>query len=141
MMQSHHCWNHHLAPRVITPHPGEAVRWFPKDSAAALSDRCSVAEHLGRVAGIALLKGHQTLIAGSAAPTFVNPTGNPGLAQGGSGDVLAGFAAGLLAQAVLQTDPLKTIRYAVWEHGAAADRLEAARRNWTAEQLAAEIGR
>ena len=93
------------------------------------------------MAGIAVLKGHQTLVAGAVAPTFLNPTGNPGLAQGGSGDVLAGFAGGLLAQPALQADPLKTVRYAVWKHGAAADRLEALRRNWTAEDLAAEIGR
>lgn len=128
------------ALRLITPHPGEAQRWVHESQRVTVPDRQSLLDTLV-TGGIAVLKGHQTLIAGPAAAAFVNPTGNPGLAQGGSGDVLAGFAAGLLAQPVLQTDPLKTVRYAVWEHGAAADRLEAARRNWTAEDLAAEIGR
>lgn len=137
LMQGHHSWHRSVAPRIITPHPGEAARWFPEP----VADRFASAEHLGRVAGITVLKGHQTLVAGPDSPTFLNPTGHPGLAQGGSGDVLAGFAAGLLAQPGLQADPLKTVRYAVWEHGAAADRLEALRRNWTAEELAAEIGR
>jgi NAD(P)H-hydrate epimerase len=70
----------------------------------------------------------------------VNPSGNPHLAQGGSGDVLAGFIAGLLAQPALQTDVEKTIRYAVWQHGAAADKLQAARANWVVEDLAGELG-
>ncbi len=135
-LQGHHSWHRPVAPRIITPHPGEAARWFPEP----VADRFASAKHLGRVAGIAVLKGHQTLVAGAVAPTFLNSTGNPGLAQGGSGDVLVGFAGGLLAQPALQADPLKTVRYAVWEHGAAADRLEALGRNWTAEDLAAEIG-
>ena len=62
------------------------------------------------------------------------------LAQGGSGDVLAGFIGGLLAQPGLQTDPGKALRYAVWQHGAAADSLLASRRNWTVEDLAEVIG-
>jgi NAD(P)H-hydrate repair Nnr-like enzyme with NAD(P)H-hydrate dehydratase domain len=70
----------------------------------------------------------------------VNPSGNPHLAQGGSGDVLAGFIAGLLAQPALQTDAGKTIRYAVWQHGAAADKLQASRANWVVEDLPAELG-
>lgn len=70
----------------------------------------------------------------------MNPSGNPHLAQGGSGDVLAGFLAGLLAQPALQADPLKTIRYAVWQHGAAADRLQATRSNWVTEDLVEVVG-
>ena len=57
----------------------------------------------------------------------MNPTGNPHLAQGGSGDLLAGYLAGLLAQPALQLDPGRAIRYAVWQHGAAADKLQAER--------------
>jgi len=87
-----------------------------------------------------VLKGHQTLIGRSEGEIYLNPTGNPWLAQGGSGDVLAGFIAGLLAQPALQADPCKAIRYAVWQHGAAADRLQATRSNWTIEDLASEIG-
>ena len=87
-----------------------------------------------------VLKGHQTLIGRSEGKIFVNPSGNPHLAQGGSGDVLAGYIAGLLAQPALQSDVEKTIRYAVWQHGAAADQLQAARANWVAEDLTGELG-
>jgi hydroxyethylthiazole kinase-like uncharacterized protein yjeF len=141
LMQGHDTWLHHPAVRVITPHPGEAARWFPEGNDGATQDRFGVAARLAAAAGIAALKGHQTLVRSADAPTFINPTGNPGLAQGGSGDTLAGFLAGLLAQPALQSDALRTVRYAVWEHGRAADRLEAQRRNWTAEDLAIEVGR
>jgi NAD(P)H-hydrate epimerase len=70
----------------------------------------------------------------------VNSSGNPHLAQGGSGDVLAGYLAGLLAQPHLRADPLQTIRYAVWQHGAAADRLQAMRANWVVEDLVETVG-
>jgi NAD(P)H-hydrate epimerase len=86
------------------------------------------------------LKGHQTLVGRGTGKIFANPSGNPHLAQGGSGDVLAGFIAGLLAQPELQADAGKTIRHAVWQHGAAADKLQAARANWTVEDLPAELG-
>ena len=55
------------------------------------------------------------------------------IAQGGRGDLLAGFLGGLLAQPRLQADALKTISYAVWEHGAAADRLARTRKNWNGD--------
>jgi ADP-dependent NAD(P)H-hydrate dehydratase / NAD(P)H-hydrate epimerase len=70
----------------------------------------------------------------------VNPSGNPHLAQGGSGDLLAGFIAGLLAQPALAADVGRTLRYAVWQHGAAADALAARRRNWTVDELADDLG-
>ena len=54
-----------------------------------------------------VLKGHQTLIGRSAGEVSVNPSGNPYLAQGGSGDVLAGYLAGLLAQPALRADRLR----------------------------------
>jgi NAD(P)H-hydrate epimerase len=88
-----------------------------------------------------VLKGFQTLIGRAEGPVWVNPTGNPGLGQGGTGDVLAGFLGGLLAQSRLAAVPERTLAYAVWEHGAAADRLEEASRNWSAEELNAEVGR
>jgi NAD(P)H-hydrate repair Nnr-like enzyme with NAD(P)H-hydrate dehydratase domain len=62
------------------------------------------------------------------------------MAQGGSGDLLAGYIAGLLAQSELQKDMLTTLSYAVWQHGAAADRLQASQPNWVVEELAAELG-
>jgi NAD(P)H-hydrate repair Nnr-like enzyme with NAD(P)H-hydrate dehydratase domain len=80
------------------------------------------------------------MIGRSGGEVFVNSSGNPHLAQGGSGDVLSGFLAGLLAQPRLQSDALKTIRYGVWEHGAAADRLDATRGNWVVEELVEELG-
>ena len=63
-----------------------------------------------------------------------------GLAQGGSGDVLAGYLAGLLTQPALRHDALKTIRYAVWQHGATADYLQATMRNWVVEDLVQALG-
>jgi NAD(P)H-hydrate epimerase len=76
----------------------------------------------------------------STGEVFVNSSGNPHLAQGGSGDLLGGFIAGLLAQPALQDDAGKAIRYAVWLHGATADALQATRANWVIEELAAELG-
>ena len=87
-----------------------------------------------------VLKGHQTLVGQTPGPVFVNPSGNPHLAQGGSGDVLSGYLAGLLAQPALQKEPIKTIRYAVWQHGAAADYLQDLRSNWVVEDLIAVLG-
>jgi NAD(P)H-hydrate epimerase len=88
-----------------------------------------------------VLKGHQTLVGRESGPIFVNSSGNPGLAQGGSGDLLAGFIAGGLAQPELQRNVLSVLRHAVWEHGAAADRLSERRGNWIVEELADELGR
>jgi NAD(P)H-hydrate epimerase len=88
-----------------------------------------------------VLKGNQTLIGRSTGEIYVNSTGNPQLAQGGSGDALAGYLGGLLAQPALQINPLKTILYGVWQHGAAADRLSHERNGWTVEDLVQELGR
>ena len=70
----------------------------------------------------------------------MNPTGNPGLGQGGSGDLLAGYLAGLLVQPLLREDVGLTIRYAAWQHGAAADELASQASNWVVEDLAKRIG-
>ncbi len=128
--------------RVITPHPGEAGRLLRTTAGQVQANRPAALREISRRLGNCwvVLKGAQTLIGRYVGELFVNPSGNPQLAQGGSGDVLAGFIAGLLAQDTLQADPLKTIRYAVWEHGAAADRLSLAKKNWIVEDLAAEIG-
>jgi len=126
------------AARVITPHPGEAARLLDTTSAAVQADRVTALRALSKKFGNCwvVLKGHQTLIGCAEGNMFVNPSGNAHLAQGGSGDLLAGFIAGLLAQTSLVE---KTLRYAVWQHGAAADKLTATRGNWTVEDLAAEI--
>jgi NAD(P)H-hydrate repair Nnr-like enzyme with NAD(P)H-hydrate dehydratase domain len=87
-----------------------------------------------------ILKGHQTLIGRKTGEIYINSSGNPYLAQGGSGDALAGLVAGLLAQPGLQNDPLTAIRFGVWKHGAAADRLQDSAQNWVVENLIAELG-
>jgi NAD(P)H-hydrate epimerase len=130
------------AIRVITPHPGEAARLLQTTVPKIQSDRPAALREISKKFGgcIVVLKGHQTLTGRNAGEIFVNSTGNPHLAQGGAGDVLAGFLAGLLAQPALQADALMTARYAVWRHGAAADALQASRPNWVVEELAAALG-
>jgi NAD(P)H-hydrate epimerase len=130
------------ALRVITPHPGEAARLLLSTPQQVQANRLNALRNISRRFGNAwvVLKGHQTLIGRSTGEVYVNPSGNPHLAQGGSGDVLSGYLAGLLAQPALRADPLKTIRYAVWQHGAAADRLQAMRPNWVVEDLLETVG-
>ena len=130
------------AIRVITPHPGEAARLLKTTAQKIQKNRVASLREISRRFGNCwvVLKGNQTLIGQSRGEIFVNPSGNPHLAQGGSGDVLAGFIAGLIAQPELQTDAGKTIRYAVWQHGAAADILQVSRANWVVEDLVEKIG-
>lgn len=127
--------------RVITPHPGEAGRLLGVTSAAVQSDRPAAVRALSaRLGGCwVVLKGHQTLVGRETGPCWWNGSGNPGLAQGGSGDVLSGFLGGTLAQREMAANPLRAIRSAVWHHGATADRLERSGDPWTAEDLAAQL--
>lgn len=130
------------AIRVITPHPGEAARLLRTSVQNIQANRPQAVREISKRHGNCwvVLKGAQTLIGRSTGPVYVNPSGNPHLAQGGSGDILAGYLTGLLAQPALQADPLKTVAYGVWQHGAAADRLEETKPNWVIEDLASEIG-
>ncbi len=130
------------AIRVLTPHPGEAARLLKLPLQQVQANRPLAVREISRRYGNCwvVLKGHQTLVGRSEGEIFVNPSGNPHLAQGGSGDALAGYLAGLLAQRPLQADAGKLIRYAVWKHGAAADQLQAARTNWVIEDLIGELG-
>jgi ADP-dependent NAD(P)H-hydrate dehydratase / NAD(P)H-hydrate epimerase len=130
------------AVRVITPHPGEAARLLRTTSQQIQANRLASLRDLSTRFGSSwvVLKGHQTVIGQTSGDLFVNSSGNPHLAQGGSGDVLAGYLAGLLAQPQLEADPVKTIRFAVWEHGATADWLQASGRNWVVEDLVAGLG-
>lgn len=131
----------HAGVRVLTPHPGEAARLLGSSVAQVQADRPAALQAIARrYQAFVALKGHQTLVGAATGPLRVNSTGNPGLAQGGTGDVLAGLVTGLLAQPMGRSDPVRTLAYAVWEHGQAADRLEARRHNWTAQDLANEIG-
>ena len=102
------------APTVLTPHEGEFNRldnqiYQTRDGAAK-----SLSLNLGC---ITLLKGHHTVIT-DGHRTYCNPTGNPGMAVGGSGDLLAGIIVSLLAQGLA---PLEAAAAAAWLHGAAGD--------------------
>jgi hydroxyethylthiazole kinase-like uncharacterized protein yjeF len=128
--------------RVITPHAGEAARLLQTTAAAIQADRPAALQALSRRFGDCwvVLKGRHTLIGRTGEGPWWNGSGNPGLAQGGSGDVLAGYLGGLLAQPSGSADPLTAIRAAVWRHGAAADRLEQAGRAWHVEELTDALG-
>ena len=130
------------AIRVITPHPGEAARLIKSSVAQVQADRPRAVREISHRLGDCwvVLKGHQTLIGRSTGEISVNSSGNPLLAQGGSGDVLAGYIAGLLAQPAGQRDVARTLRYAVWQHGAAADWLTAQRPNWIVDELPDALG-
>jgi len=128
--------------RVITPHPGEAARMLQTTNNEVQNDRPHTLRELSRRFGhcYVVLKGHQTLIGQDRERIVVNGSGNPLLAQGGSGDLLGGFIAGFLAQPELRKDPAMAIRYGVWAHGAAADKLGQTRPNWTVEELSEVLG-
>jgi NAD(P)H-hydrate epimerase len=99
---------------VLTPHEGEFVRLAGDIG----TDRRSAAENLARELGaMVVLKGHGTIIT-DGTQSYRNPTGNPGMAVGGSGDVLAGVVVSLLGQGIA---PLVAAATAVWLHGAAGD--------------------
>lgn len=103
---------------ILTPHPGEAARLLNCSTAEIQQDRfASAASIQAKYGGIAVLKGAGTLIA-SEHELAVSSTGNPGMASGGMGDVLAGVIAGLLAQGLSLQD---AARQGVYNHGLAAD--------------------
>ena len=85
---------------VLTPHEGEAARLILKDAKEIRADRKGSAEFIAAAlnGGTALLKGADTLVAASGREIFVNPTGGPGMATGGSGDVLAGILGAFISQ-------------------------------------------
>ncbi len=106
---------------VFTPHPGEMARLAGKTTAEIQADRLTVAREFSRRYGVTLvLKGYRTLIASPQGRVDVNPTGNPGMASGGTGDVLTGLVAGLLAQ--YAHHPVGDVATAaVYLHGLAGD--------------------
>lgn len=106
-------------PVILTPHPGELALLMGTQISDIQADRLAAAREAARRTGaIVVLKGAGTLVAKEGHPTFLNLNGNPGMACGGSGDVLAGLLAGLLAQGI---EPFAAARAAVWIHGAAGD--------------------
>lgn len=102
------------APTILTPHDGE----FARIGGVAGENRAAAAGNLARDLGcILLLKGHETVIT-DGITTYINRTGNPGMAVGGSGDVLAGLITSLLGQGIA---PLEAAACGAWLHGAAGD--------------------
>jgi ADP-dependent NAD(P)H-hydrate dehydratase / NAD(P)H-hydrate epimerase len=114
--------NRRSLPRVITPHPGELARILESDTAAIGADRVAAAREAARISNcVVVLKGHQSLVAEPDGHVYVNPMGNPGMATGGMGDVLAGMLVAFLARG---TDPLDAACASVYLHGLAGDMLE-----------------
>jgi len=106
-------------PAILTPHPGEFARLLGLSIAEVLERRLELVPAFAQEYGVYLiLKGYRTLIGGPDGRLFVNPTGNPGMATGGSGDVLSGMIASLLIQ--LQ-NPLQAAVAAVYAHGLSGD--------------------
>ena len=99
---------------ILTPHDGEFFRL----GGVTGGDRVTAAEGMARELGcILLLKGHRTVIT-DGSTTYINETGNPGMAVGGSGDVLAGIIVSLLGQGI---EPVQAAACGAWLHGAAGD--------------------
>ena len=108
---------------IITPHPGEMARLAGVTTADVQANRIDIARNFAEAHGLyVVLKGHRTLVATPDGQVCVNPTGNPGMATGGMGDVLAGMIAAWVAQ-LLDADA--ACRLAVYLHGMAGDLAEA----------------
>jgi ADP-dependent NAD(P)H-hydrate dehydratase / NAD(P)H-hydrate epimerase len=106
-------------PLVLTPHPGEMARLSGLSVAEIQSNRVEVARDFARAHRVVLvLKGARTVVASPDGRARVNPTGNPGMATGGTGDVLSGVCGALLAQGLAPVDAAST---AVYAHGLAGD--------------------
>jgi len=124
---------------VVTPHPGEMARLAGRSVSEVQAMRADVAAWFARRHSLVVaLKGHETVVT-NGSEVYVNGTGNPGMASGGTGDVLAGMVAGLLAQGLAS---FGAACLAVYLHGLAGD-LAAARlgqQALTATDLLGEIG-
>lgn len=109
------------AATILTPHPGEMARLTGMPTAQIQLDRVDAARRLSQQTHTyVVLKGARTLIASPDGQIFINPTGNPGMASGGMGDVLTGLITGMLAQG---HPPLDACRIGAYLHGLAADLL------------------
>jgi len=107
------------APIVITPHPGEMARLVDMTAKYVQTDRIGIASRFAKENKvIVVLKGARTVIAEPSGRIFINPTGNPGMATAGTGDVLSGMIGGFIAQGY---SPLDAANMAVYLHGLAGD--------------------
>ena len=110
-------------PVVITPHPGEMARLVGAAAEDVQADRVGIArEFAARHRVTVVLKGYRSVVATPEGDVYVNPTGSPGMATAGSGDVLTGMLAGLLAQML---DPSPAAQLATYLHGAAGELADA----------------
>jgi hydroxyethylthiazole kinase-like uncharacterized protein yjeF len=111
--------------RLLTPHPGEMARLLGHDDVRRVqADRVGVATQFAREHGVIVaLKGAGTVVT-DGDRVYVNPSGNPGMATGGTGDVLTGLAAGLLCQGL---EPFAALQLAAFVHGLAGDMAAAAK--------------
>jgi ADP-dependent NAD(P)H-hydrate dehydratase len=112
----------HAAPRVLTPHAGEMLRLLGRDPGSSAADdrdflEAAAVEMAAAIDAVIVLKGPGTFVVGHGRQSR-NETGNPGMATAGTGDVLAGVTAALLAQGLPAFD---AARLAVWVHGRAGD--------------------
>ncbi len=108
---------------IITPHPGEMARLLNLTIEQVQADRLEHAREFAAARRVhVVLKGHRTIIAGPEGRSFVNLTGNPGMATGGTGDLLTGMIAAWFAQIL---DPEGACKLAVYLHGTAGDLAEA----------------
>jgi hydroxyethylthiazole kinase-like uncharacterized protein yjeF len=106
-------------PRALTPHPGEMARMLGVTVAEVQADRLEVVRAFCLRHGVALaLKGAGTVIGGPDGRVFINPTGNPGMASGGSGDVLTGMVGAFLARGF---DAVTALQAGCFLHGLAGD--------------------
>ncbi|MGE3956308.1 MAG: NAD(P)H-hydrate dehydratase [Vicinamibacterales bacterium] len=125
---------------IITPHPGEMARLVGMTTEEVQANRLDVARTFATTHHVyVVLKGHRTLIATPDGTIFINPTGNPGMATGGTGDVLCGMIAAWLAQLL---DAEAACRLAVYLHGMAGDLAQAdeGEAAMLASDVAAHIG-
>jgi ADP-dependent NAD(P)H-hydrate dehydratase / NAD(P)H-hydrate epimerase len=105
---------------VMTPHPGEMARLLGKTVKEVQADRVNIARDFAQKNGVTLvLKGWRTLVAHRDGRVAVNTTGNPGMAKGGSGDILTGILAGMLGQ--FPDKPEEAVEAGVFLHGMAGD--------------------
>jgi ADP-dependent NAD(P)H-hydrate dehydratase / NAD(P)H-hydrate epimerase len=112
-------WSKLRAPTIITPHPKEMSRLTRRGVTDVQRDRLAAALELAAARNcIVVLKGAGTVIADPGGEAAIAAVGNPGMATGGTGDVLAGLIGGLLAQGL---DPRSAARLGVLAHGAAGD--------------------
>jgi len=108
-----------FAPPILTPHPGEFLRVFGGRKPETDSERKRRALEIARAFKVILvLKGWHTVVAAPYGRVWVNPTGNPGMATGGTGDVLTGIIAALVGQGIF---PYDAARFGVYLHGLAGD--------------------